>query len=161
MADALVLGTSGETLAGSSPVLGTTSSRCKSGLRGAKHFFMEKKAHYTKMNKKVLLFFAIASVLIIVAAMISKIIAPSPITPTATPKLQSELQKSILRTSSGGLKYAQGNCKSNSDCNLAGCSSQICSSDPSIATTCELIADHPKDQNYSCGCIESKCAWYK
>ncbi|MGB6839343.1 MAG: hypothetical protein WBD86_03150 [Microgenomates group bacterium] len=69
--------------------------------------------------------------------------------------------KIIYKDEKGEPKYALGTCKIDSDCVPAGCSSQLCSNDLDIITTCEFREDFPDKNIYSCGCIEKKCAWYK
>lgn len=69
--------------------------------------------------------------------------------------------KVTYRDEQGKPKYAQGRCQADSDCLPAGCSSQICSSDPDIVTTCEFREDFPDKNVYDCGCLEAKCVWYK
>lgn len=67
----------------------------------------------------------------------------------------------IYKEESGEAKYSLGSCKKNSDCTPAGCSNQICSSNPGLVTTCEIKGDFPDKNIYSCGCIEESCVWYK
>lgn len=70
-------------------------------------------------------------------------------------------QKTAYKDESGVAKYAYGACKTDKDCVPAGCSTQICSSDPNLITTCELRDDFADRSIYSCGCVEGYCAWYK
>ena len=65
----------------------------------------------------------------------------------------------VYEDNKGNLKYAQGNCKRDSDCTPAGCSKQVCSSDPNLITTCEVRSDFPDIFVYTCGCVKEKCAW--
>jgi eight-cysteine-cluster-containing protein len=67
----------------------------------------------------------------------------------------------IYQDEEGEPKYSQGSCKADSDCTPAGCSSQICSNDPSLVTDCAIREDFPDKNIYGCGCIEAKCVWYK
>lgn len=58
--------------------------------------------------------------------------------------------------------YAQGTCKTNSDCIVGGCSSQVCQSksqDP-VVTTCEFRECYKAEKyNLSCQCVENNCQW--
>ena len=69
--------------------------------------------------------------------------------------------RTIYQDEEGNPKYSQGFCKTDSDCTPIGCSSQLCSSDPDIITTCEFSEDFPDKNVYDCGCVEVKCVWYK
>lgn len=59
------------------------------------------------------------------------------------------------------LKYATGLCKTNADCFMGGCSSQICSNEPGLITTCIYREDYPDLNVYSCECFQNSCAWVK
>jgi eight-cysteine-cluster-containing protein len=92
-----------------------------------------------------------------------------PETPSAaTPTLSAEPtkdpanpQRQAYRGADGSLKYSEGTCSTDAECVPAGCSSQICSNDPDIITTCEIRDDFPDTDIYSCGCVENTCAWYE
>lgn len=49
-------------------------------------------------------------------------------------------------------------CASDADCKMAGCSSEVCSADGEITTTCDVLPDQPRDA--SCGCVSHECVWY-
>ena len=67
----------------------------------------------------------------------------------------------IYLDKAGNPKYSLGSCQNNSECNPAGCSSEICSNDPNLVTTCLFRSDYPDKSVYACGCIENTCVWYK
>ena len=55
-----------------------------------------------------------------------------------------------------------GKCVQDSDCNKAGCSSQICTTKenaPTIITTCEFKPEYECYQQTTCGCVQGKCNW--
>lgn len=66
---------------------------------------------------------------------------------------------SALIDETGELKYAFEECTKDSDCAPAGCSMEVCSSDPKIVTTCEVKPDKPLAEIYNCGCYSGLCAW--
>ena len=50
-------------------------------------------------------------------------------------------------------------CKADSDCHKGGCSSEVCSADKSVVTTCEVVQlDFPADA--TCGCVAAQCQWF-
>jgi len=70
------------------------------------------------------------------------------------------------------LTYSEGNCSTSSDCSYQGegcggghgyCTSSTAKGSEPVFTTCEVVAKHPINNNYSCSCIESigKCGWVK
>ncbi|KKQ95411.1 MAG: hypothetical protein UV74_C0013G0198 [Candidatus Woesebacteria bacterium GW2011_GWB1_43_14] len=67
--------------------------------------------------------------------------------------------KKPYREAYGSLKYAQGECDLDNECEPSGCSEEVCSSDPNINTACEIKKDFPDNQSYRCGCFDSRCAW--
>lgn len=70
-------------------------------------------------------------------------------------------ESQIYQTADARPKYSYGSCTKNSDCTPAGCSSQICSSEPKLLTTCEFAQDFPDKKVYTCGCLNKTCVWYK
>ncbi len=53
-------------------------------------------------------------------------------------------------------------CNNDSDCNIGGCSSQICGNKgkiKDIITTCEYKSEYECLKKTNCGCVNSKCAW--
>ena len=68
------------------------------------------------------------------------------------------------------LDYAEGDCKSISDCKRVdyGCGKTICTGQPDnyteeFITDCALEENNPASQGYHCGCVpnEYKCGWIK
>jgi hypothetical protein len=51
-----------------------------------------------------------------------------------------------------------GECSSNDDCYVRGCSKEVCSADSTVKSSCEAIKTI---ENLSCGCRDSKCVWAK
>lgn len=55
-----------------------------------------------------------------------------------------------------------GPCKSDEDCQIGGCSSQVCQSksEPPVATTCEFAGCYDAEAyGEACGCLAGKCGW--
>ena len=55
-----------------------------------------------------------------------------------------------------------GECESDDDCFVGGCSGQVCSSDEEVMTTCEWREEYGCYQDREvtrCGCFEGKCGW--
>lgn len=53
-------------------------------------------------------------------------------------------------------------CTSDADCFVGGCSSQLCSAEQGMASTCEWLEEYAcyQDANLtSCGCFEGSCGW--
>lgn len=77
-----------------------------------------------------------------------------------TPVPEPLIQRLVYADSQGKPLYSNGACRADVDCVPAGCSNQVCSSDPGIITTCEIRPDFPNTDTYSCGCVETRCVWY-
>ena len=60
----------------------------------------------------------------------------------------------------GNSRFSNGACQVDSDCFNIGCSLEMCSSDKSLMTTCEILGDFPDKSKYACGCIKDRCGWY-
>ncbi len=59
-------------------------------------------------------------------------------------------------------KKIEFECDTDSDCVLAGCSSQLCVSaekTSDIITTCEYKEEYSCLKLTSCGCVNNKCGW--
>jgi eight-cysteine-cluster-containing protein len=54
-----------------------------------------------------------------------------------------------------GTEYVN-NCRADADCVTGGCSGEVCTAEPGIATTCELVPPAPG----ACGCVAGQCQWY-
>lgn len=59
----------------------------------------------------------------------------------------------------------RGACSANSDCQVGGCNTEICSakSQGDLASICIGVLDQdlPKEAGYSCGCVQKQCQWAK
>jgi eight-cysteine-cluster-containing protein len=53
-----------------------------------------------------------------------------------------------------------GECKADADCFKGGCSSEVCSAQSDVITTCE-VHEWPQGSDSSCGCVEGQCLWYR
>lgn len=53
----------------------------------------------------------------------------------------------------------ENDCQSDADCHVGGCSSEVCSAEEGVNTTCEA-RDWPSEGG-ACGCVEGTCAWYR
>lgn len=113
------------------------------------------------MNKKVLYGYIAFAVLIVLVAVFLKSNKQASSSIASPAPTSSSLNKSVLMGSNNQPLYSSGSCAKDTDCVPAGCSSHMCSSDAGLITTCEAISNHPKDQNYSCGCVSNKCVWNK
>lgn len=50
-------------------------------------------------------------------------------------------------------------CKTDADCHAAGCSSEVCSADAGVMTTCDVpLVSLP--EGTACGCVEDQCRWW-
>jgi|ETNmetMinimDraft_2_1059921.scaffolds.fasta_scaffold155328_1 eight-cysteine-cluster-containing protein len=53
-------------------------------------------------------------------------------------------------------------CTKDSDCAIAGCSSQVCTSvdkSDDLITTCEYLEEYKCLELSNCGCVDNKCQW--
>lgn len=50
-------------------------------------------------------------------------------------------------------------CSTDAECHVGGCSSEVCSADPGVITTCEKRLF--PSQGGSCGCVQGQCSWYR
>jgi eight-cysteine-cluster-containing protein len=50
-------------------------------------------------------------------------------------------------------------CSADSGCHTAGCSSEVCSADPGVVSTCEVLPVS-LPANTACGCVEGQCQWW-
>jgi len=108
------------------------------------------------MNKFLSNFILLSSVLILTASVALYLSTQTQLMiDDATPTRET------LKGEKGQLKYSIGSCEEDKNCIPSGCSSQICSSDASIITTCEYSSDFPDKEIYKCGCVEKSCSWYK
>lgn len=51
-------------------------------------------------------------------------------------------------------------CKEDGDCSIGGCSSEVCSAEQGVITTCEAIQIPGWPEDAECGCVSNKCAWW-
>lgn len=57
-----------------------------------------------------------------------------------------------------GASFAN-DCETAADCHVSGCSSEICSAEPGVASTCE--AREWPTAGASCGCVDGQCVWHR
>jgi len=50
-------------------------------------------------------------------------------------------------------------CTADANCHVGGCSSEVCSADEGVITTCEVIPA-PLPAGSECGCVEDQCRWW-
>lgn len=50
-------------------------------------------------------------------------------------------------------------CTADAGCHTAGCSSEVCSADPGVVTTCEALPVS-LPAGTACGCVEGQCQWW-
>ena len=51
-------------------------------------------------------------------------------------------------------------CNADADCFAAGCSSEVCSAEHGVVTTCEAFRIEGWPEDAACGCVASQCRWY-
>lgn len=59
---------------------------------------------------------------------------------------------------SGQSRFSQGTCATDADCQVSGCSGEVCGREATI-TTCEYSPSFPSERRYQCGCVVSVCGW--
>jgi eight-cysteine-cluster-containing protein len=55
----------------------------------------------------------------------------------------------------------QNACQDDSGCFVGGCSSEVCSAEEGVSSTCEMPADGWPSAGASCGCVQGECVWYR
>lgn len=60
---------------------------------------------------------------------------------------------------SGNSRFSQGRCTTSSECQSAGCSAEVCTSQGDVVTTCELLENHPATAGLTCQCVRGVCGW--
>ena len=68
----------------------------------------------------------------------------------------------IRATTTSLADYEGLECYNDSDCDIGGCSSQICGNKnevKDIITTCEYRQEYECLKSTSCGCINNRCVW--
>lgn len=114
------------------------------------------------MRKKLIFLFSILAAIIVAVALVYA----SKIKKTQTKKeAVTGLPKDYT------LSYSEGSCKQANECVYAGegCGGGhgFCTSSPEkykdVVTTCDIVAEHPINQGYSCTCIKAleRCGWTK
>ena len=63
--------------------------------------------------------------------------------------------------------WSDGECNKEKSCQEIeyGCGNIMCTSNPEkykdLMSTCEIITNHPSQQDYNCECVNDKCVWRK
>jgi eight-cysteine-cluster-containing protein len=52
-----------------------------------------------------------------------------------------------------------GECKADTDCHVGGCSSEVCSAQEGVVTTCEVLPVRLPPGS-ACGCVDDTCRWW-
>lgn len=55
----------------------------------------------------------------------------------------------------------QNGCAADADCRVGGCSSEVCSAEEGVNSTCEMPADGWPTAGSACGCVAGQCQWWK
>lgn len=55
----------------------------------------------------------------------------------------------------------QNGCSADSGCFVGGCSSEVCSAEEGVSSTCEAPVDGWPTTGATCGCVAGQCIWYK
>jgi eight-cysteine-cluster-containing protein len=53
----------------------------------------------------------------------------------------------------------RNDCKVDDECKVGGCSGEVCSAEPSVASTCDATPMRFPD-DAACGCVEGQCRWW-
>lgn len=81
-----------------------------------------------------------------------------PSAPTAPSRLAPSIATPRLDFTSGASRFSQGSCSQDAECQVSGCSSEVCGREAAI-TTCEYSEDFPNTKKFTCGCVQKKCGW--
>ncbi len=55
----------------------------------------------------------------------------------------------------------QNGCSRDDQCAVGGCSSEVCSAEQGVSSTCEAPAAGWPTTGASCGCVQGQCIWYR
>jgi len=55
----------------------------------------------------------------------------------------------------------QNGCSADSKCFTGGCSSEVCSAEEGVSSTCEAPSAGWPSAGATCGCVDGQCIWYK
>jgi hypothetical protein len=55
----------------------------------------------------------------------------------------------------------QNGCSGDGQCFVGGCSSEVCSAEEGVSSTCEAPAAGWPTTGATCGCVRGQCIWYK
>jgi eight-cysteine-cluster-containing protein len=53
----------------------------------------------------------------------------------------------------------KNDCAADGDCQVGGCSSEICTAEAGVNSACVVHPDQPREA--SCGCVKGECVWWK
>lgn len=53
----------------------------------------------------------------------------------------------------------QNACQVDTDCHKGGCSREVCSAEPAVNTTCEVL-EVKIPESAGCGCLDNQCLWF-
>jgi eight-cysteine-cluster-containing protein len=53
----------------------------------------------------------------------------------------------------------KNDCSADANCLVGGCGSEVCSADPGVMSTCELLPGEVP-ATAACGCVSGQCIWY-
>lgn len=91
------------------------------------------------------------------------VVSASP-TPTASPAPRTAIVAAdhplYARVEGTGFK---NDCTSDTDCRVGGCSSEVCSAEEGVGSTCEAPVDGfpgRSTPSAACGCVASACIWF-
>ena len=52
-----------------------------------------------------------------------------------------------------------GECQTDSDCFVGGCSSEVCSAQEGVVSTCIYKPEYDCYRQTTCGCVSGNCSW--
>lgn len=53
----------------------------------------------------------------------------------------------------------KNDCAADAGCYVGGCSSEVCSAEEGVTTSCDVI-EKPQGADARCGCVSGQCVWY-
>jgi hypothetical protein len=91
--------------------------------------------------------------------------APAP-APEPTPPAGGGERTAAVASSHAQYQRVEGTsfqnaCSRDDQCAVGGCSSEVCSAEQGVSSTCEAPADGWPTTGASCGCVQGQCIWYR
>jgi len=55
----------------------------------------------------------------------------------------------------------KNDCSADAQCQVGGCSGEVCTAEQGVNTTCEMPADGFPSKGATCGCVQGQCLWFR